>query len=293
MQRGTGAAPGGLLRTAEAVEDLQLRRGQREPAVLVLAVERQQRAARLAQVGRGGAAAAEVGARAALGAHPAGEHELLGVGGEPVAERRAHRLGQREDALDVGLGRARAHDARPRLAAEQQVERVGEHGLAGARLPREHVEPRAERELGPFDQQQVLDAELVQHRRRSTSRRRRIGPVRVLRHEVVTKSCGRLLRQAPEALAQPVVERRARQLGEQAVLLAELHLRRPRPRPISHAGRPSTWTSTGSSRLRLEIVSTSPGATTSARAVSECGAMKETTKPSTPQAITGPPLARL
>ncbi len=35
------------------------------------------------------------------------------------------------------------------------------------------------------------------------------------------------------------------------------------------------------------------GATTSARAVRECGAMNDTTKPSTPQAITGPPLARL
>jgi hypothetical protein len=35
-----------------------------------------------------------------------------------------------------------------------------------------------------------------------------------------------------------------------------------------------------------------PGATTSARAVIECGAMKDTTKPSTPY-YHGPPLARL
>ena len=35
------------------------------------------------------------------------------------------------------------------------------------------------------------------------------------------------------------------------------------------------------------------GATTSVRAVSEWGAMNDTTKPSTPHAITGPPLARL
>ena len=60
-----------------------------------------------------------------------------------------------------------------------------------------------------------------------------------------------------------------------------------------HTGRPSTVTSTDSSRERLSTVSTSVGATTSARAVSECGAMNDTTKPATPHAITGPPLARL
>ena len=60
-----------LLRPAEAVEDVQLRGGERELAVLVLAVEGQQRAADVAQVGRRGAAPAEVGARAALGATPA------------------------------------------------------------------------------------------------------------------------------------------------------------------------------------------------------------------------------
>ena len=46
---------------------LQLRGGERELAVLVLAVEGQQRAADVAQVGRRGAAAAEVRARAPLG----------------------------------------------------------------------------------------------------------------------------------------------------------------------------------------------------------------------------------
>ena len=75
-----------LLRPAEAVEDVELRGGERELAVLVLAVEGQQRAADVAQVGRRGAAPAEVGARAALGADPPREHELVGVRREPVAQ---------------------------------------------------------------------------------------------------------------------------------------------------------------------------------------------------------------
>ena len=48
-------------------------------------------------------------------------------------------------------------------------------------------------------------------------------------------------------------------------------------------------------RLARAVVDrqTSSGATTSARALSECGAMNDDDEPSTPHAITGPPLARL
>ena len=40
---------------------------------------------------------------------------------------------------------------------------MGEHGLAGAGLPRDRVEALAEAQLGALDQQQVLDPELAQH----------------------------------------------------------------------------------------------------------------------------------
>ena len=82
-------------------------------------------------------------ARAALGADPAGEHDLVDVGRRADALAQVRELGlveqpggQLEDALDVGLARARADDPRARLAAQQQVERVGEHGLARAGLAR-------------------------------------------------------------------------------------------------------------------------------------------------------------
>ena len=44
-----------------------------------------------------------------------------------------------------------------RTAAEQQIERVREHGLAGAGLAGEHVQPLGEPQLGALDQQQILD----------------------------------------------------------------------------------------------------------------------------------------
>jgi hypothetical protein len=97
-----------LLRPAEAVQDVELRRGERELAVLVLAVERQQRAADVAQVGRRGAAPAQIGARAPLGRHAPGEHELLRVRRQAVGQVRGQIRRQREHALDVGLRRPRA-----------------------------------------------------------------------------------------------------------------------------------------------------------------------------------------
>jgi hypothetical protein len=141
--------------------------------VLVLAVERQHRAADLRQIARGGAAAAEVRARAPLRAHPPREHELVSVRGQAVAQPRPQGRGQREHALDVGLGGARPHDPRPWLAAQQQVQRVGEHGLARAGLAGQDVQAAAEGQLGPLDQQEVLYAQLVEHAARCISGARR------------------------------------------------------------------------------------------------------------------------
>ena len=102
-------------------------------------------------------------ARAALGAHAPGQHDLLGIVGQPVRQLRAQLFGQREHALDVGLGGAWPHDPLAGLAAQQQVQRVGEHGLPGAGLAGQDVQPLAQAQLGPFDQEQVLDAKLFQH----------------------------------------------------------------------------------------------------------------------------------
>ena len=178
VRRRAGRAPRRLVAAAEAVEDVELGRGERELAVLVLAVERQQRAADVAQIGRRGAPAAQVRPRAPLGGHPPREHHLVGVGRQTVFQDRAQIGRQREHALDVRLLRPRPDDPRPRLAAQQQVERVREHRLARARLAGQRVQPRAEPQLGPLDQQEVLDAELVEHGRDGLPAARD-GPARI------------------------------------------------------------------------------------------------------------------
>ena len=164
VRRGDLGAPRELGVAAEAVEDLELGAGERELAVLVLAVERDERLGELAQVGDRRRAAVDERARAPVGADPPRQHDLLGVGRQPLAELAAQRVGQLEDALDVRLRRARPHDPRLGAAAEQQVQRVREHGLARAGLPRQHVQAAGEPQFGPLDEQEVLDAQLAEHR---------------------------------------------------------------------------------------------------------------------------------
>ena len=162
-------AQGQSVAPAEAVEQLELRRGQGEAPMLVLAEEGHEAAAERGQIGSRGRTPADERARAPVLPHPPGQRQLVAVVSDQVGQ--VGQLGllqqpgrQLEHALDVGLGGARADDSGPGLATKQQVERVREHGLAGARLAGDRREPAAGAKLGPLDQEQVLDAQLEEHR---------------------------------------------------------------------------------------------------------------------------------
>jgi hypothetical protein len=144
-----------VLRAAERVQQLELRAGQHQLAVLVLAVERQQRRRELLQVGRGRPAPVDVGPGAPRRGDTPRQHDVLAVGAL-------------EQPLDVGLVGPGPHDPRPRAAAQQQVQRVREHRLARAGLPGEDVQAGREAQLGPFDEEEVLDAQLQEHAPRMT-----------------------------------------------------------------------------------------------------------------------------
>ena len=136
--------------------------------MLVLAEEGDQAPAERLQVRRGRGAPGDEGARPPARRDPPSQHHLLGARGQPLGELRQLRVveqpgGQVEDALDPGLLGARPHDPRFRLAAHQQVERVREHRLPRPGLTGDRVQPLAEPQFGPFDQQQVLDPQLAQH----------------------------------------------------------------------------------------------------------------------------------
>ena len=65
---------------AETVEDVELHRREHQLAVLVLAVEREQRAPELAEIGHGRRPPTHIGAGPAVGPHAPGEHDLLRSG---------------------------------------------------------------------------------------------------------------------------------------------------------------------------------------------------------------------
>ena len=118
MGRDRRLPPPCLRRPARSVEHLELRGGQREPAVLVLAVEGDERLRQLAQVRHGRRAPVHERARAALGADAPREHDLLGVLGQALAQlaragRRAARRRPRRRPPARRAGRCRASPARP------------------------------------------------------------------------------------------------------------------------------------------------------------------------------------
>ena len=158
-----------VARPGEAVEDLELGRGERELAVLVLAEEGEQARRRAA---RRSAAVAERPATKALVRPAAPIRRPSTTSSAPSGRRSASSAssgsssipsGSVEHALDPGLLGARAGRSAGAPAAHQQVERVREHGLAGPGLTGDRVQARLEAQLGALDQEQVLDPQLAQH----------------------------------------------------------------------------------------------------------------------------------
>ena len=108
--------------------------------MLVLAVDLDQLGRDLAQHAERGHAPADPGARAALGGDRAGEDHLAGR--VPLAHLEA--------GLDERLGRTGADHAGIAAGPEEELERLDDEGLAGARLARERPScPDRRRATGP------------------------------------------------------------------------------------------------------------------------------------------------
>src|SRR5579863_8015286 len=122
--------------------------------MLVLAIEREQPGGQLSQFGQLDRAPAEVCACAPVSADASGQHDLVGSVRQLFADEAG---GELEDTLDVGFAGPRTDYPGTSAAAEQEVEGVRQHRLAGAGLAGDHVEAAGELEAGVLDQQQVLD----------------------------------------------------------------------------------------------------------------------------------------
>ena len=132
--------------------------------MLVLAVEGDERSAEVAQLADGGRAAVEVGARAPVGAHAAGEHHLAGIRREALAElARAGCSGRSKTPstyASAAPGRTIPGRERP---PSSRSSAWASTVLPAPVSPVSTFKPRRQAQLRPLDQQEVLDAKLAQH----------------------------------------------------------------------------------------------------------------------------------
>ena len=163
-----------LLLADERVEDVELVRGPREPALLELARHRDQPLRRCGQILPRSAPAPRVGARPAVREHAPRQDEPLLVLRLQVGERLELILVEQpgrdvELGLHVCLLRPRADERRVALRAEQEPDRLGEDRLPGAGLAGDRVQPRSRLEVRLADEDEVLDAEPTKQRSPGTS----------------------------------------------------------------------------------------------------------------------------
>ena len=174
VERGVGGAPrlpqrfqrrDLLLQPGKGVEQLPVRRGIDQRALVMLAVDLDQRRADRLQGLHADRLVVDEGAGAAVGELHAAQDHLAGiveaVFGEDLCGRMA--LGDVESGRHLALLRAMADQARIAAAAERQREGIEQDGFARAGLAGQHREATGEFDIEPFDQDDVTDRQTRQH----------------------------------------------------------------------------------------------------------------------------------
>jgi hypothetical protein len=135
--------------------------------VRVLTVDVDEELARRLQLREGGAVAVDEAARAAGAIDGAPEDEPSGVAGKFVFFHPRDELAVRvqfEFCRKLRPLGTFAYHAGIGTAADQQLDRIHQHGLAGAGLPGQHREPLFELEARGLHEDEVADLERAQHR---------------------------------------------------------------------------------------------------------------------------------
>ena len=203
---------------AEGVEQVALPALVEQAALVVLAVDLDERPDLLGESRRGDGRVVEAGRRAAVGGDLAHGDEWLR---QPVEQRLdPRRLGAVADERRVGA------------RAERQPERVDEQALARAGLAGDDVEARVEREAESVDEREVGDGQLQQTARRAASVDRvGVGPG------------ARSRRQQLHLVAEQVPERLGTLRFDEADRPSSARTSTISPTAIGRSSRPSTETS--------------------------------------------------
>ena len=174
VERGVGGAPrlpqrlqrrDLFLQPGKGVEQLPVRRGVDQRALVMLAVDLDQDRADRFQGLHADRLVVDEGAGAAVGKLHAAKNHFAGiveaVFGKDLCGRMA--LGDVESGRHLALLRAMAHQARIAAAAERQRESIEQDGFSRAGLAGQHREATGEFDIEPFDQDDVTDRQTRQH----------------------------------------------------------------------------------------------------------------------------------
>ena len=161
-----------LLQPGKGVEQLAVRRGIDQRALVMLAVDLDQRGADRFQGLHRDRLVVDEGAGAAVGKlDPAQDHFagiVEAVLGQDLCCRMA--LGHIEGRGDLALFGAMANQPGIAAAAERQRERIEQDGFARAGFAGQNREATGELDIEPFDQDDVTDRQTGQHARTIPSR---------------------------------------------------------------------------------------------------------------------------
>ena len=162
---GEQVADGGA---GEPVERGELGRRTEQPVLVGLAVHRHQRLGEVGQPADRQRGAAGEGPRAPLGADRAAEHDPVVLDLSPDLVDLGRHLRQPLEPygpLDPGRPRPGADRAAVGPAAQEQPEGGDDHGLAGTGLTGDDGQPRPQLQRRGVDHPELLDADLLKHRR--------------------------------------------------------------------------------------------------------------------------------
>ncbi len=161
-----------LLQPRKCIEQPPMGRGIDQRALVMLAVDFDQRAAdRLERLHRDRLVVDESAGAAVGELHPAQDH-LAGVFEAVVGEHRGRRMALRhiEHGRDLALLGAVAHEAGIAAAAERERKGIEQDRLARAGLAGQHRQAPGEFDIEPLDQDDVADRQTRQHARCNPSR---------------------------------------------------------------------------------------------------------------------------
>ena len=150
---------------SKGVEQAAVRRGIHQRALVMLAVDLDQRHAQRFQGLRAQRLVIDEGTGAAVGKLHTTQNQLVFGRDVVFGHERAHRVagGQLEGRGHLALLRTLAHQRNVAARAERKGEGIEQNGLAGAGLPREHGQAGGELDIESIDEDNVANREPGQH----------------------------------------------------------------------------------------------------------------------------------